>query len=104
MRLFIKERFAEIVDQQELTLSTKKDKSHPFIPLFKDLLSKQPNVSFISTNYDFIIEKILHQLNMDITINRGEIDTAKFNKKQWHEAKVSLYKLNGGFDDLVQAI
>ena len=40
MRLFIKERFAEIVGQQELTLSAKKDESHPFIPLFKDLLTK----------------------------------------------------------------
>lgn len=98
IRLFIKNRFIELVGIEELELSVDKDSKHSFIPFFERLIKKNCLPSIITTNYDFIFEKILNNLSVSITLNRGVIDKAKFVKKEWHEQKLDLLKLNGGFE------
>lgn len=98
MKSFIKSRFIETVGEKELELKSTSDKNHRFIPFFDKLLKIGVKTSFVTTNYDFIIEKILINMSMDIHLNKGVIDQAKFDSKEWHKVKVDLFKINGGFE------
>ena len=101
MRDFIKARFIELVDKdgtkKELTLDTPID--NDFVRFFNQLFKiNDAAISFITTNYDFIIEKIIHNCDDKVSLNRGVVDRSKFKNKEWHPDKINLFKLNGGFE------
>jgi len=98
IKLFIKERFVSLVGDEELQVPASDDSKHVLIPFFELLFQKGCFPAIITTNYDYIFEKILNSLSEDITLNRGVIDKARFDNKEWHKNKVDLFKLNGGFE------
>ena len=98
MRSFVVTRFEELVGIEELKLTNKKDGKHVFSIYFNKLTQESCNISFISTNYDLIIEKIFFSQNKKIMLNRGTLDTENFSNKKWHPNKVDLFKINGGFE------
>ena len=97
IRNFVKQRFEETVgvsefDPKDLTKSNPK-----MIKLFKSLHNDKTNISFVSTNYDYIIEKIFcEDNNLDFT--RGVINKNVFDNKCWCTERIPLYKINGGFE------
>ncbi|HIF9512816.1 TPA: SIR2 family protein, partial [Photobacterium damselae] len=95
---FVKDKFKTKVGEDELSLTSKKNLNMEFINFFKEIYEENSNISFISTNYDFIIEKIFYNIDKNQFINRGAIDHNKFTKEEWKKSSLSLYKINGGFD------
>ncbi len=98
MRSFILTRFTALVGNEELKLITKKDASHPFSKYFNNLVQETAKFSFISTNYDLIIEKIFANNSKNIMLNRGVLDVENFENKNWCSDKIDLFKINGGFE------
>ena len=62
IKLFIKTRFKELVGINELGVPHSGDSKHCFIPFFENLLKKDCLPSIITTNYDFIFEKVFSHL------------------------------------------
>ena len=101
IRDFIKARFVEMVDSDGAKgeLELEKPIDNAFTQFFTQLFNDSDGaISFITTNYDFIIEKIIYNTGKDISLNRGVVDRNKFKDKQWHQDKINLFKLNGGFE------
>ncbi|MFT5164240.1 MAG: hypothetical protein ACI9FJ_002841, partial [Alteromonadaceae bacterium] len=96
MKLFIKQRFEDVVDKDELNLTVKIDNA--FTQFFDKLFDATADTTFITTNYDFIIEKIIHNTSANVSLNRGVIDKKQFADKSWQNDKVNVFKLNGGFE------
>ncbi len=101
---FIKKRFSSLVGNQELqpklpSPSKRNTKIKNFVNFFNRLLSQDKEISFITTNYDFVLEKLLYGQSMDaLSINRGLINKKDFNERRWSRKRVSLFKINGGFE------
>ncbi|WP_318419704.1 SIR2 family protein [Photobacterium leiognathi] len=95
---FVKDKFKTLVGEDELNIKSKKDINMDFVVFFKNLYLKNKNTTFISTNYDYIIEKIYYHIDEKIVINRGAIEHRIFDEKAWEKSPISLYKINGGFD------
>lgn len=97
IRGYIKARFVTMVGQAELDVDL--DIDNAFTRFFAQMFAQSSSaISFITTNYDFIIEKILRNSAQDISLNRGVVDKKQFAAKKWHKDKVNLFKLNGGFE------
>ncbi|SUB90139.1 SIR2 family protein [Photobacterium damselae] len=94
---FILQRFKEMVGDDELNLDSKKELNNNLIKIFKELSYSSSNLTFLSTNYDYIIEKIFTQIGIN-NLNRGIVDREQFNNKSWGTSEVNLFKLNGGFE------
>ncbi|WP_434139233.1 SIR2 family protein [Photobacterium leiognathi] len=94
---FILQRFKEMVGANELNLDCTSKLNHNLVRIFKALSSSSSNLTFLSTNYDYIIEKIFTQIGIK-NLNRGIVDREQFNKKSWGTSEVNLFKLNGGFE------
>lgn len=101
---FIKARFSSFVGESELTPDRPADselsaQAKNLIEFFNSFISEDKEVSFVTTNYDFVIEKILDSKNRDdICLNRGLINLIDFSAKRWTKNRVSLFKINGGFE------
>lgn len=101
---FIKNRFVALVGSQELqpslpSPSKRSTKIKKFVDFFNRLLSQDKEISFITTNYDFVLEKLLYGQDMPtLSINRGLINKIDFSKRRWSSKRVSLFKINGGFE------
>ncbi|MEZ8224606.1 SIR2 family protein [Vibrio splendidus] len=97
MKAFIRDRFKVMVGVSEFNPKTKTNENKNIKRLFNKIYDTNKNIGFISTNYDFIIEKIYHE-SEELQFSRGIIERDKFNNKNWCSNKVPLYKLNGGFE------
>lgn len=99
MKSFIKKRFVHFVGEEEFTIGTEHGPNkQSFIKFFESIHGKTANLSFISTNYDLVIEKIISGFSHKVTLNRGVIDNPQFKEVNWHRKKIDLYKINGGFE------
>jgi hypothetical protein len=98
IKSFVKEKFLTHVKECELNINSSENLNDDIISFFKEIYGKNKNITFISTNYDFIIEKIFNNIDENICLNRGAIDHSKFKDNKWKNSPVSLYKINGGFD------
>lgn len=100
MKDFIKNRFIDFVGENEFTIKIKHNDpvKQTFIDFFENIHEKTANLSFISTNYDLIIEKIIDGFSNKVSLNRGVIDNTQFKEVNWHSKKIDLYKINGGFE------
>ncbi|EPU5971559.1 SIR2 family protein [Vibrio alginolyticus] len=98
IRDFIKMRFQTLVGPSEFDISSTAKVNVKIKGIIQRLLKNNKSLSFITTNYDFIIEKILN--DSDIHLVRGVIDLNAFRKTTLTREKkrVSLFKINGGFD------
>ncbi|ELA9338829.1 TPA: SIR2 family protein [Vibrio alginolyticus] len=97
MKMFIRSRFEETVGKSEFNPKTKTGENKKIKKLFNEIYKHNNSIGFISTNYDFIIEKIYSNTN-DLHFTRGIIDREMFSNKDWCANKVPLYKINGGFE------
>lgn len=97
IRLFIRDRFIKKVGEDELILDKYISENQYLSNFFSELSSSVKTLTFISTNYDFIIEKILKKANIT-NVDRGIVDRSCFQRKDWKKSKVNLFKINGGFE------
>lgn len=100
VKLYIKNKFSQLVDQSEFSLSIrgglKKEKSN-IVNFFKKL-TQGSSLDVITTNYDIVIDKVLKRAAPEKTILRGF--PVHFNNELQCPKRggVGLYKLNGGFE------
>ncbi|HCE3689350.1 SIR2 family protein [Vibrio parahaemolyticus] len=96
IRLFIKERFSTLVGESEFDIEKSENENKNLKEILHSLEENCKSISFITTNYDFIVEKIFFDKEVYLTrgvINRNDFENINLNKK-----RISLYKINGGFD------
>ncbi|NVP03148.1 SIR2 family protein [Photobacterium damselae subsp. damselae] len=96
MKGFVYEKFKNTVGIKEFKLNSKLKYNSDMSNLFRKLAVNN-NISFISTNYDYIIEKIFHDFD-GYQLIRGVINNNDFKNKKWNGNKISLFKINGGFE------
>ncbi|PTO51565.1 SIR2 family protein [Vibrio splendidus] len=97
IRNFIVTEFVDAVGKGELNLHQKSNLNQDMIKVFSRLHDTAKNLTFLSTNYDFIIEKIFFNIGLE-NLNRGIVNKQQFNINAWGTSKVNLFKLNGGFE------
>jgi hypothetical protein len=62
------------------------------------LLSKISRLGVITTNYDIVIDKILHEITAEQCLLRGHIVKMNGSIKCPNPNALSLFKINGGFE------
>ncbi|HCM0822630.1 TPA: SIR2 family protein [Vibrio parahaemolyticus] len=97
IRGFVVQRFANKVGEDELNLNAKSNLNQELIEVFEKLSQKITHLTFISTNYDYIIEKIFNSIE-GVNLNRGIVNRESFRAKSWEKSSISLFKINGGFE------
>ncbi|MBY7834034.1 SIR2 family protein [Vibrio fluvialis] len=98
IKSFVKKRFCELAKTDkplDISFSSKGNKN--IISFFNEIMSSGSSINFISTNYDFIIEKIFKNLNVT-SLDRGVIERKSLEAYDWYKHDVGVYKLNGGFE------
>lgn len=101
---FIKSRFSSFVGGLELKKELPpeveiSENAKNLINFFHSFISEQKDISFVTTNYDFVLEKILYGYSEgSICLNRGLINKSDFSEKRWSKNRVCLFKINGGFE------
>lgn len=100
IKKYIKTKFYKKVGKAEAKLilpkKIAKNKSD-IISLFK-LLSKISRLGVITTNYDIVIDKILHEITAEQCLLRGHIVKMNGSIKCPNPNALSLFKINGGFE------
>lgn len=97
IRGFIVQRFADKVGEDELNINAKSNLNQDLIRVFEKLSKDIKHLTFISTNYDYIIEKIFNSIE-GANLNRGIVNRESFKAKSWEKSSISLFKINGGFE------
>lgn len=100
---FVRKRLEELVGEEEFSLKFDKTKltaRQKSIFSFFSSLSGKDSLSFITTNYDFIIDRLILHANISSHPIRGVYDKGAFSSRNWSPDvnECSLYKLNGGFE------
>ncbi|HFQ4948553.1 TPA: SIR2 family protein [Vibrio vulnificus] len=98
IKSFVRKRFCSITERDkplDVTYTSKGDQN--IINFFKKIKNSGSSLSFISTNYDFIIEKIFHGFGVR-SLDRGIIERRSLLEYEWNNSDTGLYKLNGGFE------
>ncbi|HDM8237216.1 SIR2 family protein [Vibrio campbellii] len=93
---FVKNRFVSLTDKVEFDIEDSSTQNENIKNIIVKLMDVNSSLSFITTNYDFIFEKIFN--DSDVTIVRGVIDKRSFANVELTKPRVSLFKINGGFD------
>ncbi|KTR44158.1 hypothetical protein NS303_22060, partial [Pantoea ananatis] len=100
IKLYIKNKFALLVDGSELNVATKgalKRNKASIVDFFK-YLSKSSSLDVITTNYDIVIDKVLRRSIPERSILRGFPVHMNQELQCPRRGGVGLYKLNGGFE------
>ncbi|HCM1216833.1 hypothetical protein HJ029_18465 [Vibrio parahaemolyticus] len=97
IREFIKIRFEDMVGKTEFDVEDLTKSNPKMVRLFQYLLKSESKMSFVSTNYDYIIEKIFSPIQ-DLDFTRGVINKNVFENKRWCKNRIPLFKINGGFE------
>ncbi|HFQ5370723.1 TPA: SIR2 family protein [Vibrio vulnificus] len=98
IKSFVKKRFCELASKDkplDVSYTSKGDRN--IIYFFEKLKNAEVNINFISTNYDFIIEKIFSNLGI-ASLDRGVIERKTLENYEWNNNDIGVYKLNGGFE------
>ncbi|MEH6554743.1 MULTISPECIES: SIR2 family protein [Pseudoalteromonas] len=95
IRKFIKNRFVDLVGEDELQLNCNTSSN---LTSFFESIVELKDFTFITTNYDYVIEKLLYHSKPSIKINRGITSKKCFDEVNTGRATISLFKINGGFD------
>lgn len=97
---YIKNKFKGLVKPSELKLTSSgkisKDKKN-IIDFFKRI-SDSSELDIITTNYDIVIDKILHIMSKERSVLRGMPVIINNSLQCPKSGGIGLYKLNGGFE------
>ncbi|HAV1570684.1 TPA: hypothetical protein JG843_000125 [Vibrio parahaemolyticus] len=97
MKKFIVDRFTTEVSETEFRLDSTENINQNLVDFFKVVSDSSKSLSFISTNYDYIIEKIFASFHSGVFC-RGIVNRSEFDGKYWQGNGIPLYKINGGFE------
>ncbi|EJU9539295.1 SIR2 family protein [Vibrio alginolyticus] len=97
MKHFIVKRFIDTVGDSEFDLNSDENINTDIVKFFKAVQENSKSISFISTNYDYIIEKIFSSFDSRVFC-RGIVNRHEFYSKNWQGKGIPLYKINGGFE------
>lgn len=101
--LFVKKRLEEFVGKDELSLEYKKklDKDkNAILNLFKRMKERKGGLTFITTNYNLVLDRLVRQSGLEEHPVRGIFDKVAFESDNWCPKvnNCSLFKLNGGLE------
>ncbi len=98
IKLFVRSRFLELTKSDSpLDSSHSKSGNQDIVNFFCEINNANNSISFISTNYDFVIEKIFSGFGVEF-FERGFIQSEALKKTSWGKDETKIYKLNGGFE------
>ncbi|MCP4323863.1 MAG: hypothetical protein GY787_18805 [Alteromonadales bacterium] len=101
--LFVRQRIEDYVGKDEFRLTIDESKlklAQKDILSFFIKLNIADKLSFITTNYDFVIDRLISKAKLSKHPVRGVYDKEKFKEDNWCPTsnELSLFKINGGFD------
>ncbi|MFS1458221.1 SIR2 family protein [Vibrio splendidus] len=98
IKQFVRSRFLELTKKDTpLDAAHSKSGNQHIVRFFKEINNAENCISFISTNYDFVIEKIFSGFGVNF-FERGFIQREALSKNIWGKDETKIYKLNGGFE------
>ena len=101
--LFVKDRLEGFVGKKELSMNLDKrlPKSKKAIfKFFESLKERTSGLSFITTNYDLVLDRLIVNTGLEPQPIRGIFDESSFQSQNWCPKlqSCSLFKLNGGLE------